>query len=39
MWRIGKKKKIYKVKTRSKSRRKTYKTKSAAKRAAKKRDH
>lgn len=37
MWRIGKKKNVYKVKTRGKSKRKTFKTKTAAKRAAKKR--
>ena len=35
MWRIGKKKNVYKVKSKGKSRRKTYKTKTAAKRAVK----
>ena len=37
MYRIGKKKKIYKVKNKTKSRRKTYKTKASAKRALKRR--
>lgn len=33
-YRVGKRSKVYKVKRRGKSRRKTYKTKGAAKRAA-----
>ena len=35
MWRIGKKQKLYKVKKRGNSRRRTFKTKAAARRAAK----
>lgn len=37
MWRIGKKGSVYKVKKRGNSRRKTFKLKSSAKRAAKRR--
>jgi hypothetical protein len=34
MWRVGKKGSVYKVKKRGSSRRRTFKTKTAAKRAA-----